>query len=95
VCTGADGATPAFTASNTLLDAFVSGCNLGGDPGIVPVQPDGSLDGATYLLTSNSSLTVTGCTRNGVAVTLEDCLAQATFSSYFKFSAGRVILKRE
>jgi len=94
-CTNAKGDTVVFTADNTLLDVFVSGCAIFGNSAIHPTQPDGSLDGATYVFASDSALTVTSCTRNGQPAVLEDCLAQATYSSYFKFAADRVILKRE
>jgi hypothetical protein len=95
-CVGADGATPAFATSNTLLDIFVVGCVVPGGPAILPVQPDGGRDGATYHFdVDDTTLTVTGCTRNGAPAVLDDCLANATYSSYFKFAADRVILKRE
>ena len=94
-CTQVDGQTQAFAPTNTLLDVFVSGCLINGSPGISATQPDRGLDGATYAFSADSSLNVTGCTRNGQAATLDDCLAQATFSSYFKFTTDRVILKRQ
>ena len=73
---------------------------------INPTQPDGSLDGAAYefLLGSHAftdttgdhvvNNTVIGCTKDGAAAVLDDCLANATFSSYFKFAADRVVIKR-
>jgi len=95
VCTNSEGSTLVFTSANTLLDVFASGCAIFGTPAIRPTQPDGSLDGATYVFESNSAQTVTSCTRNGQPAVLDDCLAQATYSSYFKFATDRVILKRD
>jgi len=94
-CTKSDGQTPAFTPANTLLDVFVAGCLVFGSPGVVPTQPDGAVDQQSYHFDVNPALTVTGCTRNGAPAVLADCLAQATYSSYFKFAADRVIIKRE
>jgi cysteine-rich repeat protein len=95
-CTGPDNSTPAFATSNTLLDIFVVGCAVNGTPAINPVQPDGARDGATYHFDVDATtLTVTGCTKNGAPAVLDDCLANATYSSYFKFAADRVILKRD
>jgi cysteine-rich repeat protein len=86
---------PVFTSANTLLDVFVAGCAVFDTPSVTPTQPDSARDGATYHLDIDDTRTVTSCTRNGVPAVLDDCLAQATYSSYFKFAADRVILKRE
>lgn len=105
------GQTPVFFVGNPdhpdnhLLDAFIVGCQLfsfddEGNPAfiptILPTQPDGSVDGATYVFTADAvNHQVTGCTRNGEAATLTDCYANATYSSYFKFAADRVILRAD
>lgn len=95
-CQDADG-NPVFTDQNHLLDAFIAGCSIFGSPaGIAPTQPDGSLDGATYHFAFDSTTRqVTTCTRNGAPAELDDCAAQATYSSYFKFQSDRVIVHRE
>lgn len=80
-----------------------------GEPGFVPTiaptQPDGSLDGATYTFAADPvTHQVTDCTRTMQGTTtstatgdliLDDCLANATFSSYFKIAADRVILRTD
>jgi cysteine-rich repeat protein len=76
---------------------------------IFPTQPDGSLDGATYTFELNPEThQATNCTRtateNGATtvtstmtgdLTLDDCLNNATYSSYFKIAADRVILRAD
>jgi cysteine-rich repeat protein len=84
-----------FTPNNRLLDAFVAGCDVFGIPGILPTQPDGSRDGATYHFAFDpATRMVTSCTKDGGPAQLTDCVNNATYSSYFKFSADRVIIKR-
>ena len=83
-----------YTAANTLLDVFVSGCKAFGlVDEIKPTQPDtvtGTGTG-TYKFTAGQNHAVTGCTHNNVAATLSDCLAGAAYSGYFKFTTDRVI----
>jgi hypothetical protein len=86
--------TPLYDTSHTLLDGLINGCEIFGIPGILGTQPDGSRDGATYQFQLDSTLHIASCTRNGVAANLADCFAQATYSSYFKYTANRVIIKR-
>lgn len=92
--------------NNHLLDAFILGCQIksfdqDGNPALVPTvaptQPDGSLDGATYTFALDPvTHQVTSCTKNGQAsADLDSCLANATFSSYFKIAADRVILRTD
>jgi cysteine-rich repeat protein len=100
------GTTPAFP-DNHLLDVFISGCQLfttdpnTGEPGFVPTiaptQPDGSLDGSTYTFAVDPvTHQVTSCKKDGQPDDNPDeCLANATFSSYFKIAADRVILRTD
>jgi hypothetical protein len=95
VCTDATGQAPVFTSANHLLDAFIAGCRVFGTTGILPTQPDGSLDGATYRFAIDPMTSaVTSCTKDGAPALLTDCVSNATYSSYFKFAADRVIIKR-
>jgi cysteine-rich repeat protein len=90
---------------NHLLDVFIVGCQFfsfdeNGNPAFVPAitpkQPDGSLDGSTYVFTADPvNHQVTSCTKDGQPAELNGCLANATFSSYFKFAAGRVVLRAD
>lgn len=83
-----------YTTSNSVLDVFISGCKAFGFVNeINATQPDQSLDGVTYRFTANSSHQVTACTANGQAAALSTCLANAAYSSFFKFSTDRVIQK--
>jgi cysteine-rich repeat protein len=94
-CTDATGQVAAFTPDNHLLDVFVAGCLVFGTPGISPTQPDGSRDGATYHFAFDSeTLAVTSCTKDAQPALLTDCVNNATYSSFFKFAADRVIIKR-
>jgi cysteine-rich repeat protein len=94
VCTRADGSTPAFTADNRLVDAFVTGCLIFGTPAILATQPDLSLDGSTYAFAADQNNRLTSCTKDGITAPLADCLAAATYSSYFAFTSDRVIVHR-
>lgn len=97
VCTEDDGQTPVFSLeTNKLLDLFIVGCKVFGLPGFVTTQPDGSLDGAVYHFDADPvTHTVATCTRDGAPAALADCLAQATYSSSFKFTSDRVVIHRE
>ncbi len=83
----------AYTSANTMLDVLVGGCTIIGTQ-IQPTQPDrAAVDGDVYTFTTNTSTKrVTGCTRNGSSALLDDCLAGAAYSSYFKFTTNRVIV---
>lgn len=95
-CTSDTAATmPEFTPDNRLLDVFLAGCDIFGNPGISATPPDGSIDGATYHFEVDAATRkVASCTRNGAPATIEECVANTTYSSYFKFASGRVIIRR-
>lgn len=90
---------------NHLLDAFIVGCQFfsfdaNGDPAfvptILPTQPDGSLDGSTYVFGADPvTHQVTSCTKDGQPADLNGCYANATYSSYFKFAADRVMIRAD
>ncbi|HSD89000.1 MAG TPA: DUF4215 domain-containing protein [Kofleriaceae bacterium] len=84
-----------YTASNTLLDIVVSGCNTIIGQQVKPTQPDRArTSGDVYSFTVNSSTkAVTGCKKNGQTALLADCLANGAYSSFLKFSTDRVIAK--
>jgi cysteine-rich repeat protein len=97
---------PSDPANNHLLDAFIFGCHLfttdpttglpGFQPAFTPTQPDGSRNGAEYVFAFDAvTHQVTSCTKDGQPGTLTDCFANATYSSYFKFAADRVIIHRD
>ncbi|HEX3481153.1 MAG TPA: DUF4215 domain-containing protein [Kofleriaceae bacterium] len=92
-----EGSIPEFTPDNSLLDVFVAGCDIFGTQAVMPTQPDGSLNSATYAFQFDpTTRAVTGCTKDGQSADLtNDCLVNTTYSSYFKFSADRVIIKRD
>jgi cysteine-rich repeat protein len=101
---GAYSCLEGYTAASSLLDVFVSGCsiNVGSIlPVILPSQPDKADPsapvagaGAPYKLTANAQRIVTGCVdKNNATVPLASCLGAAAYSTYFRFSMGRVILK--
>lgn len=87
--------TANYTVTHTLLDLLVSGCNFGGFLTLVsPTQPDTfdpAVGSGVYGFTTDAGKRVTGCTRNSVAATLDDCLSAAAYSSYFQFTTNRVI----
>jgi len=91
-----------YSMNNSLLDVIIGGCNVLFIQQISPTQPDtedptapAAGAGPSYTLTANgSSKVVDGCQdTNGSPVDLQDCLADAAYSAYFKFATGRVILK--
>ncbi|HEY7957545.1 MAG TPA: DUF4215 domain-containing protein [Polyangia bacterium] len=92
-----------YTASNTLLDIIVGGCSTFIGQQINATQPDANRQNPTapaagagppYTLVENSSHSVTGCKdKSGASVSLDACLADAVYSSFFKFSTDRVIIK--
>jgi hypothetical protein len=84
--------TKAYTLTNTLLDLLVGGCSIIIGQQIKPTQPDrAAVGGDTYTFTTTTNQ-VTGCTRNGAAASLSDCLDGAAYSAYFRFTADRVIV---
>ena len=89
-----------YTASNSMLDAFVGGCTFLFLQLIRPTQPD-RFDpdappagaGAPYALAASPMAhQVTTCRdKNGAIVDLATCLNAAAYSSFFKFATDRVI----
>jgi cysteine-rich repeat protein len=89
-----------YTTQNSLLDVLVGGCTIfvtqiratqpdTDDPNVGPVQ-----DGPPYTLTTDGNNQVNGCRdANDNTVDLNACLADAAYSSYFKFASGRIIYK--
>jgi hypothetical protein len=89
--------------NNSMLDLLVAGCSvfLVGQA-IAPTQPDTDDPavapvgaGPPYKLTANSTTKkVTQCRdKNNALVNLQACLADAAYSVFLKFAAGRVIIK--
>ena len=82
-----------FGATNTLLDVFVAGCNIFGTQ-IAVTQPDSArVVGDSYTFTLGSGKHVTGCKKNGETANLSDCLNDAAYSAFFRFTSDRVIAK--
>jgi cysteine-rich repeat protein len=101
--TSVTGTCSSYTTANSILDLLVGGCSTAF--GLIKVvnatQPD-QIDpsapaagaGAPYALHTDGSHRVSSCTdRTGQAVALDVCLKSAAYSSYFKFTTDRVILK--
>lgn len=99
-----DGATPCnqgYAATSTYLDVLIGGCTIGLLPVLSPTQPD-QVDasvpqpgaGGPYRLTASAAHVVTGCRdQDNTVVGLTACLNAAAFSSAFKFTSDRVIIK--
>lgn len=91
--------------NNHLLDAFIVGCQFfsfdaNRNPAfvtqILPTQPDGSIDGSRYAFAADPvTHQVTSCTKDGQPADLNSCYANATYSSYFKFAADRVVIRAD
>jgi hypothetical protein len=84
-----------------MLDLLVGGCTIFVTQQVSPKQPD-TVDtsvaqpgsGGPYKLSADSTHTVIACRDNtNQTVNLQACLDAATYSSFFKFAAERVILK--
>ncbi len=90
-----------YAMTNSLLDVIVGGCTVLFIQQIKPTQPDtfnagapAAGSGAPYTLTANAQKAITGCKdQSNQTVDLATCLDAAAYSSFFKFAAGRVILK--
>jgi len=97
-----------YTAANSLLDALIDGCRttvvIFTVDVIVPRQPDQNDPtlpnvgaGPPYFLSSTGADRKVNTCRTGSAsgpvVDLTMCLADAAYSSYFKFTTDRVIIK--
>ena len=90
-----------YTAANSLLDVLVGGCTIALLPAIMATSPD-SQDpaappvgaGPPYTLVAGANKKVSGCQdKSNKSVALAACLTDATYSAFFKFASGRVILK--
>jgi cysteine-rich repeat protein len=103
VVTGGSAAcSEGYATTNSLLDVIVGGCHvLGGFiTAIGATQPDQSDPtapvagaGPKYTLTTTAKA-VTGCKdKGGATVDLTTCLKSAAYSSFFKFTTDRVIIK--
>ena len=90
-----------YTAANSLLDVFVRGCAFTIVPLITATQPDqedpaapavGAGPPYTFQFDATTSI-VNGCRDSAAAsVDLTACLADAAYSSHFKFTSDRVIV---
>jgi cysteine-rich repeat protein len=90
-----------YGPSSSILDAFVGGCHAFSKVFIAPVQPD-QVDasvppvgaGPPYVLTAGPDHKINGCKdKSGAAVDLGKCLAAAAYSSFFRFTTDRVIIR--
>lgn len=93
---GANECSERYTDRHTFLDVVVSGCTVFIVSAIHPTQPDkysgDAPAGGRYVFQRNSANQVSGCTDgNGRRVTFKTCLEHALYSSYFAFTADRVI----
>jgi hypothetical protein len=92
-----------YSAGSTMLDLIVGGCNAFGFIQLInPTQPD-QVDqaapvlgaGGPYTLSASGGGTaVDTCSdRNQMAVDFTQCLHAAAYSSYFKFTLQRAVVK--
>ena len=103
-----NGATPClqqYKANSTFLDVLVGGCSVITDNGLVIVsvatQPDqvdlGAAQpgaGGPYQLSANGNHVVNGCKdKHGTPAALATCLNAAAYSSAYKLTTNRVIVK--
>lgn len=87
---------PSYTVSHTLLDLYVGGCKyLGFIPIINATQPDTArTPGNVYVFQADANKRVTSCTKNGAPADLvNDCYPNAGYSTYYKLTTERVIIK--
>lgn len=95
---GPTACTQSYNVNNSFLDVLVGGCTVLGFVAIAPTQPDQedpavapAGDGPPYTLSANGSKQVAACRDHSNAVVpLGACLADAAYSSFFKFTADRV-----
>jgi cysteine-rich repeat protein len=88
-----------YSVVNTLLDILVGGCHAFGVNAIAPTQPDrgdpsapDAGAGPPYTLAANGQHVVDTCRDAGNnLVPLNACLADAAYSSHWKFTSDRVI----
>ncbi|MRG92488.1 DUF4215 domain-containing protein [Polyangium spumosum] len=104
VAGGALACNQGYTASNSLLDVIVNGCNVtffniaainASDPDLSDPGAPVAGAGHPYDLQVNAQTKVVSTCRdkNGATVDLQTCLNAAAYSSFYKFATGRVIAK--
>lgn len=90
-----------YTATHSMLDVLIGGCTIVLTPAVRPTQPDQVVpgpnlpgSGGPYLLSADAQRHVTTCRDNtNQVVELDACLRSAAYSSFFQFTANRVIVK--
>jgi hypothetical protein len=91
-----------YSAANSLLDLLVDGCTVLSFPAVLPTQPDkqdpavaAAGSGPPYTLASTGANHIVDVCRDSsnAIVSLSACLADAAYSSYFRFATDRVIIK--
>jgi cysteine-rich repeat protein len=91
-----------YSIANSLLDLLVGGCTVVLLPVVHPTQPDAQDPGVApvgsgppYTLASTLPTHVVNVCRDSsnAIVSLSACLADAAYSSYFRFATDRVIIK--
>ncbi len=98
---GSANCSQGYTAANSLLDVFASGCRVLFITALAATQPDqadptvpAAGAGAPYQLVVGAGKKVTGCKdRTGASVDLGTCLTSAAYSAGFKFTSERVIAR--
>jgi cysteine-rich repeat protein len=86
---------PQYTISHSLLDLYISGCTYAFIfPIVKATQPDTSRNGTdTYRFQADSNRNVISCTKNNQPANMDECLDNAGYTSYYKFTTDRVIGK--
>ena len=91
-----------YNAQNTMLDLLVGGCTAFGFITLVKATQPDQVDpnapvagaGAPYKLSATVGKAINTCKdKAGAVVNLATCLDAAAYSSYFKFTTDRVIIK--
>lgn len=105
---GAGACREGYTASNSLLDVIINGCGaLGGIITVINKTPAPDKDDTSvgagfappYTLTVASGTKIVNTCKAGAttytapSADFETCLKHASYSSYFKFTTDRVIIK--
>jgi cysteine-rich repeat protein len=90
-----------YATTNSLLDVIIGGCTILFLQQIKPTQPD-QVDpgvpaagaGGPYKLSAGTDKAVNACRdKNNAVVALDACLNAAAYSSFFKFTTNRAIIK--
>lgn len=84
-----------YTIGHTLLDLYVSGCTyIFFVPIVKATQPDTArTPGDVYHFNADGQRHVTSCTKNGQPAQMSDCLQNAGYSTYYRFTTDRMIGK--